>query len=203
MTHQPTYNPVQAKAPAPPGPGLYPSGQYQPVSSYQPGPPLTSYPTHPGQPLLTRPQMVGPLSHTPPQSASPSPSPGPRLPPAQATPPPPAMSSSHYYPNPQQPQPMAPSWQYNTAPPLMGPHTSMNTPPRGPMANHVHPAASSAPPPSSSTYSSAPPAHASHSATQPPGPGMPPTSLHGYTHQGRNTKAPLKSKQYLPIFIFK
>ncbi|XP_038563748.1 protein transport protein Sec24A isoform X2 [Micropterus salmoides] len=184
MTHQPTYNPVQAKAPAPPGPGLYPSGQYQPVSSYQPGPPLTSYPTHPGQPLLTRPQMVGPLSHTPPQSASPSPSPGPRLPPAQATPPPPAMSSSHYYPNPQQPQPMAPSWQYNTAPPLMGPHTSMNTPPRGPMANHVHPAASSAPPPSSSTYSSAPPAHASHSATQPPGPGMPPTSLHGYTHQG-------------------
>ncbi|XP_044078648.1 protein transport protein Sec24A isoform X2 [Siniperca chuatsi] len=187
MTHQPTYNPMQAKAPPPPGPGLYPSGPYQPVppvSSYQPGPPLTSYPAPPGQPLLTRPPLGGPPSHTPPQSASPSP--GPRLPLAQATPPPPAVSSCSYYPNPQQPQPMAPAWQYNTAPPPMGRPTSMSTPPRGPVANHVSPAASSAvpPPPSSAAYTCAPPAHMSHSATQPPGPGMPPTSLHGYTQPG-------------------
>ncbi|XP_049897478.1 protein transport protein Sec24A isoform X3 [Epinephelus moara] len=188
MTHQPTYNPMQAKAPPPPGPGLYPSGPYQPVppgSSYQPGPPLTSYPAPPGQSLLTRPLMGGPPSHTPPQSASPSP--GPRLPPAQATPPPPAVSSSSYYPNPQQPHPMAPAWQYNAAPPPMGPPTSMSTPPRGPVANHVNPAASSTappPPPTSAAYSSAPLAHVSHSVTQPPGPGIPPTSLHGYTQPG-------------------
>ncbi|CAJ1063480.1 LOW QUALITY PROTEIN: protein transport protein Sec24A [Xyrichtys novacula] len=190
MTHQPTYNPMQAKAPAPPGPGLYPTGPYQPVppvSSYQPGPPPTSYPPPLGQPLLARPQMTGPPSHTPPQSASPSP--GPRLPPAQATPPPPAVSSSSYYQNPQLPQPLAPTWQYNTAPPPMGPPTSMNTPPRGLPANHVSPATSStAPPPpppmSSAAYSSAPPAHMSHTAAQPPGPGIPPTSLHGYTQPG-------------------
>ncbi|XP_059207480.1 protein transport protein Sec24A isoform X3 [Centropristis striata] len=188
MTHQPTYNPMQAKAPAPPGPGLYPSGPYQPVapvSSYQPGPPLTSYPAPPGQSLLTRPPMGGPPSHTPPQSASPSP--GPRMPPAHATPPPPAVSSSSYYPNPQQQQqPMAPTWQYNTAPPPMGPHSPMSAPPRGPVANHVNPAVSSTalPPPSSAAYSSAPPAHVSHSVTQPPGPGMPPTSLQGYTQPG-------------------
>ncbi|KAL7390668.1 hypothetical protein ABVT39_025418 [Epinephelus coioides] len=188
MTHQPTYNPMQAKAPPPPGPGLYPSGPYQPVppgSSYQPGPPLTSYPAPPGQSLLTRPLMGGPPSHTPPQSASPSP--GPRLPPAQATPPPPAVSSSSYYPNPQQPHPMAPAWQYNAAPPPVGPPTSMSTPPRGPVANHVNPAASSTappPPPTSAAYSSAPLAHVSHSVTQPPGPGIPPTSLHGYTQPG-------------------
>ncbi|XP_031164101.1 protein transport protein Sec24A isoform X3 [Sander lucioperca] len=181
MTHQPTYNPMQAKAPAPPGTGLYPSGPYQPVhpvSSYQPGPPLSSYPAPSGQALLTRPLMGGPPSHTPPQSASP----GPRLPPAQATPPPPAVSSSSYYPNPRQPQPMAPAWHYNTAPPPMGQPTSMSIPPRGPVPNHVNPAASSTP--SSTPYSSAPPAHVPHSVTQPPGPGMPPTSLHGYTQPG-------------------
>ncbi|TMS14558.1 Protein transport protein Sec24A [Larimichthys crocea] len=187
MTHQPTYNPMQAKAPAPPGPGLYPSGPYQPappVSSYQPVPPLASYPSPPGQPLLTRPPMGGPPPHTPPQSASPSP--GPRLPPAHGTPPPPAVSSSSYYPNPQQPQPMAPAWQYSAAPPPMGPPTSMSAPPRGPVANHVNPAASSTvpPPPSSAAYSPAPPALLSHSATQPPGPRMPPISAHGYTQPG-------------------
>ncbi|XP_042354800.1 protein transport protein Sec24A isoform X2 [Plectropomus leopardus] len=188
MTHQPPYNPMQAKAPAPSGPGLYPSGPYQPAppgSSYQPAPPLTSYPAPPGQSMLTRPLIGTPPSHTPPQSASPSP--GPRLPPAQATPPPPAVSSSGYYPNPQQPQPMAPAWQYNTAPPPMGPPTSMSTPPRGPMANHVIPAASSTappPPPSSAAYSSAPLAPVSHSVTRPAGPGMPPTSLHTYTQPG-------------------
>ncbi|XP_074528347.1 protein transport protein Sec24A-like isoform X3 [Halichoeres trimaculatus] len=187
MTHQPTYNPMQAKAPAPAGPGLYPTGPYQPippVSSYQSGLPPTSYPAPPGQPLLTRPPMAGLPSHTPPQSASPSP--GPRLPPAQATPPPPPVSSSSYYQTPQQPQSMTPTWQYNTAPPPMGPPASMNTPPRGLPANHVSSAASStAPPPpvSSAAYSSAPPAHVSHSTTQ-PGPGMPPTSLHGYTQSG-------------------
>lgn len=196
MTHQPTYNPMQAKVPAPPGPGLYPTGPYQPVppvSSYQPGPPLTSYPATPGQPLLTRPPMGVTPSHTPPQSASPSP--GPRLPHAQATPPPPAVSSSSYYPNPQQQPPMAPAWQYNTSPPPMGPPTSMSASPRGPVANHVNPAASlRAPPPSSAPYSSAPPPSMSHSATLPPG--MPPTSLQGYIQPGMNTKAPLKAILY-------
>ncbi|CAK6957313.1 protein transport protein Sec24A isoform X2 [Scomber scombrus] len=198
MTHQPTYNPMQAKAPMPPGPGLYPSGSYQPapsVNCYQSGPPPTSYPAAPGQPLLTRPPMGVAPSHTPPHSASPSP--GPRLPPAQGTPPPPAVSSSSYYPNPQQQQqhhhhqqqpPVAPAWQYNTSPPPMGPPTSsMSAPPRGPVANHVNPAASmtAQPPPSSAPYSSALPAPLSHSATQPPGPGMaPPTSLHGYIQPG-------------------
>lgn len=190
MTHQPTYNPMQAKAPAPPGPGLYPSGPYQPVppvSSYQQGPPPSSYPAAPGQLLLTRPPMGVAPSHTPPQSASPSP--GPRLPPAQATPPPPAVSSSNYYANPQQQQqqqqPMPPAWQYNTSPPPMGPPSSMSASPRGPVANHVNPATSvRAPPPSSAPYSAAPPAPVSLSATQPPGPGMPPTSLHGYIQPG-------------------
>ncbi|XP_040005890.1 protein transport protein Sec24A [Xiphias gladius] len=203
MTHQPTYNPMLAKAPAPPGPGLFPSGAYQsvpPVSSYQPGPPLTSYPAPPGQPLLTRPPMGGPPSSTPPQSASPSP--GPRLPFAQATPPPPAASSSSYYPNPQQPQSMAPKWQYNTAPPPMGQATSMSTPPRGPVANHVNPASSltAPPPPSSAAYSSAPPAHVSHSPTQAPGTGMPPTSLHGYTQPGTAPPPmnPMASRTYQP-----
>ncbi|XP_069573330.1 protein transport protein Sec24A isoform X1 [Brachyistius frenatus] len=197
MTHQSTYNPMQAKAPAPPGPGLYPSGPYQPappVSSYQPGPPLTSYPSAPGQSLLSRPQMGGPPPHTPPQSASP----GPRLLPAQATPPPPAVSSSSYYQNPQ--QPMAPAWQYNTAPPPMGPPASMSAPPRGPVANHMNPAASlaaTAPPPSSAAYSTAPPPHMSQSATQPPGPGMPPTSLHGYTQTG-TAPPPIAPHAYQP-----
>ncbi|XP_028277242.1 protein transport protein Sec24A isoform X2 [Parambassis ranga] len=182
MTHQSPYNPMQAKVPVPPGPGLYPSGPYQPippVSSYHPGPPPTSYPSAPGQPLLSRPPIGGLPSHTPPQSASPSP--GPRLPPAQATPPPPAVSSSSYYPNPQ--QPMAPAWQYNTAPPPVGAAASMGTPPHGPVANHMNPAASlSGPPPlSSAAYSTTP---AVISQTQPPGPGMPPTSLHGYSQPG-------------------
>ncbi|KAK5887817.1 hypothetical protein CesoFtcFv8_016382 [Champsocephalus esox] len=187
MTQQPTYNPMQAKAPAPLGPGLYPSGPYQtapPVSSYQHAPPVSSYqPAPPGQPLMTRPLLGGPPSHTPPQSASP----GPRLPPPQATPPPPAMSSSNYYPNPQQPQHMPPAWHYKNAPPPMGSPSSMGTPPHGAMANHVYPAASStAPllPPSSAAYSSAPAAHVSHSGAQPPGPGSPPTSLHGYIQPG-------------------
>ncbi|CAB1413823.1 unnamed protein product [Pleuronectes platessa] len=172
MTHQPIYNPMQSKAPAPPGPGLYPSGAYQPippVSSYQPGQPPTSYPAPLGQPLLTRPLMGVPPSQTPPQSASPSPRPS--L--ARATPPPPAASSSSYYPNPQQLQPMAPSWQYNTGPPPMGPPTSTSTPPRGPVANHVNPSSSSPVPPSplsSVAYSS--------------GPGMPPTTMQGYNQPG-------------------
>lgn len=191
MTHQSPYNPMQAKVPAPPVPGLYPSGPYQPippVSSYHPGPPPTSYPSAPGQPLLSRPPIGGLSSHTPPQSASPSP--GPRLPPAQATPPPPpAASSSSYYPNPQ--QPMAPAWQYSTAPPPVGAAASIgNTPPHGPVANHMNPAESLSgpPPPSSAAYSTAP---AVISQTQPPGPGMPPTSLHGYSQPGRNKKAQL------------
>ncbi|TNM85210.1 hypothetical protein fugu_009388 [Takifugu bimaculatus] len=167
---------------------LYSSGPYQPVqptNSYQPGPPPTSYLSPPGPPLLTRPAMGSPLSHTPPQSVSPGP--GPRMPPAQPTPPPPAMSSSSYYPNPQQQQ--APAWQYNTAPPPTGPPISKSTPPRGPLGNHVTPAASSSlpPPPPSTAYSAAPPAHMSHmshSTMQPPGPRMPPTSAHGFIQPG-------------------
>ncbi|XP_013873859.1 protein transport protein Sec24A isoform X2 [Austrofundulus limnaeus] len=179
MNHQPAYNPMQAKAPAPPGPGLYPSGPYQPVppvSFYQPDP------SFPGQPLLSRPPLGGLPSHTPPQSASPSP--GPRIPPAQATPPPPSVSSSGYYANPQ--QPMAPTWQYNTAVPPMGAATSVNTPPRGPLTNHVNPTVSlAAPSPlSSAAYSSAPPPKMSSSPAQISGPGVPPTSMHGFTQPG-------------------
>ncbi|KAM9729606.1 protein transport protein Sec24A isoform 2-T2 [Menidia menidia] len=182
MTHQPAYNPMQPKATASPAPGLYPSGPYQPVppvSAYQPGPLPSSYPSPPGQPLLSRPPILGPPSHTPPQSASPSP--GPRLPPAQATPPPPAVSTTSYYPNPQ--QPMAPAWQYNTATPPVGPATSISSHPRGPVANHVNPAPSmiSPPPPSSAAYSSAPTAH---STTQLSGPGIPLAATHGYTQPG-------------------
>ncbi|XP_069395794.1 protein transport protein Sec24A isoform X5 [Paralichthys olivaceus] len=188
MTHQPIYNPMQSKAPVHPGPGLYPSGAYQPappVSSYQPGPPPTSYQAPPGQPLLTRSPMGIPPSQTPPQSASP----GPRLSHAQATPPPSAASSSSYYPNPQQLQPMAPSWQYNTAPPPMGPPNSTSTPPRGPVANHVNPTSSSTVPPpplSSAAYSS--------------GPGMPPTSLQGYNQPGMASPPmnPMASHTYHP-----
>lgn len=194
MIYQPTYNPMQAKAAAPLGPGLYPSGTYQPVppvSSSQSGPPLTSYPAPPGQPLLTRPPMGSTPSHTPPQSASPVP----RLPHAQVTPPLSAVSSSSYYPNSQQPQPMVSAWQYNTAPMPMGPPTSVSTPPRGPLANHVNPAASSVVPRTpSAAYSAGPTAHVSTGATQPPGPGMPPTSAHGFIQQGKNTKLLLKSK---------
>ncbi|XP_071399176.1 protein transport protein Sec24A [Centroberyx affinis] len=185
MVHPAPYNPMQAKAPMPPGPGLYHPGPYQPVppaNSYQPVPPVSSYQAPPGQNLLTRPPMGGPPPHTPPQSASPSP--GPRMPPAQATPPPPAVSSNSYYPNPQQ-QPAAPAWQYGTVPPPMGAPAPMSAPPRGPMANHVNPAPSSpAPPQSSAAFSSVPPGPVSHNATQPLVPGMPPTSLHGYTQPG-------------------
>lgn len=189
MTQQPTYSPMQAKTAAPPGPGLYSSELYQPflaTSSYQPGPTPTSYLSPPGPPLLTRPAMGSPLSHTPPQSTSPSP--GPRMPPAQPTPPPPAVSSSSYYPNLQQPQ----AWQYNTALPQTYPPNSTSAPPRGPLGNHVTPATSSSllppPPASSSAYSSEPPAHMSHSTAQPPGPRMPPTSPHGFIQQGENTQ---------------
>lgn len=190
---------MQVKAPAPPGPGPY---QYQPtppISSYQSSPQLVSYPSAPGQPLLSRPQIGGHPSHTPPQSASPSP--GPRLPPAQATPPPPAVTSTSYYPNP--PQPMAPAWQYNAATAPMGPASSMSTPPRGPVANHVNPAASLAAltPPSSAAYSSAPPPHVSHSTAQPSGPGAPPTSTQRYTQPGRNTKAPLTLTNLLLFYL--
>lgn len=189
MNHQPAYSPMQAKAPPPPGPGLYPSGPYQPVppvSFYHPDPPVSSYPPSPGQPLLSRPPLGGLSSCTPPQSASP----GPRIPPPQPTPPP-AVSSSSYYSNPQ--QPMAPTWQYNAAPPPVGPATSMSTPPRGPLANHVNPLVSLAGPSSlsSSAYSSAPPLKMSLSSTQTSSPGVPPTSMHGYTQPGRNTNSSL------------
>nr|XP_057942202.1 protein transport protein Sec24A isoform X1 [Doryrhamphus excisus] len=180
MMHQPAYNPLQPKAPAPPAspaPGLYPSGPYQhipPASAYQPGPPPTSYPAPLSQPQLTRPPPGGPVTHIPPQSASSSPSPGPRLPPAQGTPPPPAVSSSGYYSNlQQQPPPVAPQWQYNLAPPPTGPSPSINTPPQGTVPNHVSPPG---------PYSSALSPSMSHSTTQPSCTGAPPTSLQAYSH---------------------
>ncbi|XP_077361347.1 protein transport protein Sec24A isoform X2 [Festucalex cinctus] len=185
MTHQPNYNPMQAKAPAPPGPGLYPPGPYQhipPVSSCQPGLPPTSYPAPPGHPHLTQPPMGVPVSRTPPHSASPSP--GPRLPPVLGTPPPPTA-----YQNPQnQQQPlMAPGWQYNSAPPPMGPPASMNAAPRGPATNHVSPPV---------PYSSAPSPSVSHNAVQPP------TSLQGYSQTGAALPPPMMnltaSHQYHP-----
>ncbi|KAM8834458.1 protein transport protein Sec24A isoform 1-T1 [Synchiropus picturatus] len=184
MTHQPAYHAMQAKAPAPPVSGLYPSGLYQqvpPASSYQAGPPPSSYP---GQNLLPRPPLGAPVSHTPPQSVSPVP--GPRLPPAQGTPPPPAVSSSTYYPNVQHPQqqppPMAPTWQYNSANPPNAAPPSMNAGVQGPLANHVKPPASMAASlPQAAPYTSTPPV--SYSSTQPSAPGMPP-SQHGYTHPG-------------------
>lgn len=187
MTHQPAYNQMQSKTPMPSVPGLYPSGSYQaapPVSAYQPRPPPTSYPAPPGQPLLPRPSMGSPEYHKPPQSASPSP----RPPTAQAPSPSPAVSSSSYYPNPQQQPPLASGWQGNTAPRHMGPPTPMSTPPRGALTNHVNPATnttvsgsySSVPPPPPSAYGSAPPA---------PVPGMPPTSVQGFSQPGRNTSS--------------
>ncbi|KAL6098292.1 sec24a [Pungitius sinensis] len=169
-TPQPTYNPMQAKASPPPGP----PGPY-PVCSYQPGAPFASYPAPSGQSMLTRPMMGGPPSHTPPQSASP----GPRPPPAQATPPP-SVSSSSYYTNPQQ----TPAWQYNTAPPPMGAPTSISTPPRGPAPPHVSPTASSTGSSSTAYSPAAPPPHVSHGVTQPPGPQMHRTPLHGYPPPG-------------------
>lgn len=204
MNHQSAYNPMEAKAPAPPGPGHYPSGPYQPappVSFYQPDPTVASYPSAPGQPLLSRPPLGSLPSHTPPQSASPSP--GPRIPPAQATPPPPAVSSSGYYPNPQ--QPMAPTWQYNTATPPMGAVPSVSTPPRGPLTNHVNPTVRlAAPSPlSSAAYSSAPPPKLFNSPAQNSGPGVAPTSMHGYTQPGRNTKASLMAKLVISFVLFR
>ncbi|KAM4620657.1 protein transport protein Sec24A isoform 2-T3 [Polymixia lowei] len=215
MAHQAPYNPMQAKAPMAPAPGLYNSGSYQPMpsassyqpmppassyqpmppassyqpmppaSSYQPMPPASSYQGPPGQPLLTRPSLGGPPPHTPPKSASPAP----RMPPAQATPPPLPVSSNNYYSGPPQQRPPAPAWQYGTAPPpVPGVPAPVNTPPLGPMGNHINPAASSAAtlPPTQSPvgYSSAPPAPVSHNATHVPGPALPPASLHGYTQPG-------------------
>ncbi|XP_034033847.1 protein transport protein Sec24A isoform X2 [Thalassophryne amazonica] len=177
-THQSPNNAVQTKAPIPTASGLYPSGPYQaipPFSCYQPVPPSTSYPTPTGHPLLTRPPVAGPLPNTPPQSASS----GPRMP-AHATPPPPIVSSSSYYPNPQQPQNMAPSWSYSTALPTVGPPSPMSTPPRSLVANH----SSTVTLQSLGSYISAPPPPVSHSPSQTPPVGIPPTSLHGYTQPG-------------------
>ncbi|RVE64240.1 hypothetical protein OJAV_G00144640 [Oryzias javanicus] len=165
MTHQPVYNPMQAKAPTPPG--LYP---YQPVPSFN-SPSV--------QPLLSSPLVGGPPSHTPPLSASPSP--GPRLPPGHATPPPPAaaVSSSSYYPS-----SMPPAWQFNTATQLPGSAASTNLPFRGTVGNHVNPPVSLPAPTSSASFSSTPPPPPHMNNPQPPGPGIPPTSMHGYTQPG-------------------
>ncbi|XP_061747368.1 protein transport protein Sec24A isoform X1 [Nerophis ophidion] len=191
MTHQPAYNPMQAKAPASHAPGLYPSGPYQhlpPVSSYQPGPPTTSYHAPLGQPQVTRPPLGGPMSHTPPQSASPSP--GPRLPPVHGTPPPPAVSYGGYYSNPQQP-PMASQWQNNSAPPPTGPPVSSNVPPRGMPPNHMSPPG---------PYSSAVSPSGSLNPMQPQHTGAPPTSLQGYSQPGSAPPPmnPVASQLYHP-----
>ncbi|XP_041742427.1 protein transport protein Sec24A isoform X3 [Coregonus clupeaformis] len=169
MAHQTPYNPMQAKSPMPPGLGLYNSGPYQPI------PPVSSYQSLPGQPMLNRPPMGPPQPMTPPQSASPGP--GPRMPPAQATPPPPVSANNYQYP---------PAWQYGGpppmgAPPSMGAPPPMAIPPLGPVANHVTSSPSLAPPQASSAGYSAAPPPVFHNAMQPLGP---PTSLHGYTQQG-------------------
>lgn len=176
MTHQPAYNPMQAKAPTPPG--LYP---YQPVPSFNSSPSV--------QPLLSSPLVGGPPSHTPPLSASPSP--GPRLPPGHATPPPPAaaVSSDSYYPS-----SMAPTWQFNTATQLPGSAASTNVPFRGTVGNHVNPPVSLPAPTSSASFSPTPPPM---NNPQPPGPGIPPTSMHGYTQPGKSTKPPLRARNGL------
>uniref|UniRef100_A0A8C7XJG5 SEC24 homolog A, COPII coat complex component n=1 Tax=Oryzias sinensis TaxID=183150 RepID=A0A8C7XJG5_9TELE len=166
MTHQPAYNPLQAKAPTPPG--LYP---YQPVPSFNSSPSA--------QPLLSSPLVGRPPSHTPPLSASP----GPRLPHGHATPPPlaaaAAVSSSSYYPSSQ--HSMAPTWQFNTVPQLPGSVAPANVPFRGTVGNHVNPPASLPAATSSAPFSSTPPPL---NNPQPPGPGIPPTSMHGYTQPG-------------------
>lgn len=176
MTHQPAYNPLQAKAPTPPG--LYP---YQPVPSFNSSPSV--------QPLLSSPLVGRPPSHTPPLSASPSP--GPRLPPGHATPPPlaAAVSSSSYYPSSQ--HSMAPTWQFNTAPQLPGSVAPANVPFRGTVGNHMNPPASLPAATSSAPFSSTPPPL---NNPQPPRPGIPPTSMHGYTQSGKSTKTSLRAR---------
>ncbi|XP_062308991.1 protein transport protein Sec24A [Osmerus eperlanus] len=183
MPHQIPYNPMQAKAPMPPGPGLYNSGPYQP------GPPASSYQGPPGPPMMTRPPMGSLGVHTPPQSSSPSPGPspipGPRMSPLQGAPTPPASANS-YYPAPPQQQPAPPAWQYG-APRPMGAPPPMATPPLGPMGNHHTASSSPGPPPSAVGYGVAapvPPPPAFHNATPPPGPGLPPTTVHGYVQRG-------------------
>lgn len=170
MAHQTPYNPMQAKGPMPPGPGLYNSGPYQPI------PPVSSNQALPGQPMLKRPPMGPQHSMTPPQSASPGP--GSRMPPAHATPPP--VSANNYQ------HPPAPAWQYGGTPPMgappsMGAPPPMAMPPLRPVGNHMTFSPSLATPQASSgEYSAAPPVF--HNASQPLGP---PTSLQGYTQQGK------------------
>uniref|UniRef100_A0A8C8J4N8 Protein transport protein Sec24A n=1 Tax=Oncorhynchus tshawytscha TaxID=74940 RepID=A0A8C8J4N8_ONCTS len=167
MAHQTPYNPMQAKGPMPPGPGLYNSGPYQPI------PPVSSNQALPGQPMLKRPPMGPQHSMTPPQSASPNP--GSRIPPAHATPPP--VSANNYQ--------HAPAWQYGGTPPMgappsMGAPPPMAMPPLRPVGNHMTSSPSLATPQASSAeYRATPPVF--HNAMQPLGP---PTSLQGYTQQG-------------------
>ncbi|XP_029482990.1 protein transport protein Sec24A isoform X1 [Oncorhynchus nerka] len=167
MAHQTPYNPMQAKGPMPPGPGIYNSGPYQPI------PPVSSNQALPSQPMLKRPPMGPQHSMTPPQSASPNP--GSRIPPAHATPPP--VSANNYQ--------HAPAWQYGGtlpmgAPPSMGAPPPMAMPPLRPVGNHMTSSPSLATPQASSAeYRATPPVF--HNAMQPLGP---PTSLQGYTQQG-------------------
>ncbi|XP_064834895.1 protein transport protein Sec24A-like isoform X2 [Oncorhynchus masou masou] len=161
MAHQTPYNPMQAKGPMPPGPGLYNSGPYQPI------PPVSSNQALPGQPMLKMPPMGPQHSMTPPQSASPNP--GSRIPPAHATPPP--VSANNYQ--------HAPAWQYGGTP-SMGAPPPMAMPPLLPVGNHMTTSPGLATPQASSAeYLATPPVF--HNAMQPLGP---PTSLQGYTQQG-------------------
>ncbi|XP_055082912.1 protein transport protein Sec24A isoform X1 [Periophthalmus magnuspinnatus] len=164
------YNQLQAKAPM--GPGLYPPSA--PSAPYQSHPPQTHPPVSSYQPLMPRPPLGGgSLPHTPPLSASPVP----RMPSAQSTPPPPPVSSSGYYASPHQTPSMGQPWQYNATP--TNPPAPM-TPPHGqPATNHMPPPMSMVPP--TSAYSAPPP---THTATLPPGPALPPTSLHAYNQPG-------------------
>ncbi|KAK6317415.1 hypothetical protein J4Q44_G00128150 [Coregonus suidteri] len=182
MSHQPPYNPMQAKGPMPPGTGLYNSGPYQPI------PPVSSYQAPPGQPMLNRPPMG------PPQSTSPCP--GPRMPPAHATPPP--VSANSYYQHP-------PAWQYGALPPMgapppIGAPPPMATPPLAFVGNHVTSSPSPAPPQATSAGYSAAPSPVFNNAMQSPGPSLPPTSLHRYTHEGSDPppKNPMAPHTYQP-----
>ncbi|XP_043996723.1 protein transport protein Sec24A isoform X2 [Gambusia affinis] len=165
-TNGPSQNPVALQPPPGVGYGMNHQPAYNPMQAKvlgPPGPPL--YASGPYQPVPPGPQSgsypVAPAQPllTRPQIGvlpshtppqSASPVPGPRL--AQTTPP--AQATP--------PPPAVTSTSYYTGPPAW-----QYAAPRGPAPNHVNPAVAAPP-------------HMSHGSAQPPGPGAPPTSIHGY-----------------------
>lgn len=155
-------NPVPAKAPMPPGPGLY--NAVPPVSSYQSGP-------VPHMPV--RPPMGAP---------SPMP-PGPTIPASQnSVLPPPTASTNSFYPSTQNPSPS--SWNYGVRPPM----GMAGTPPPG---NHVTSSSSPSPVPNlhSQGFGAPPPTGPAltPNASGPPGPPLPPTSLNSWAPPGKKS----------------